>query len=108
MQEPSHLPCPLCGIPEKNKSDLIQEEAEKAINNLKFLNLGFMLSYAMTDLERKVYYFYQIRKNSFKEISEILNKSEGTLRQAWNRCKSRGDSVLEESVDTKVIIPPYI
>ena len=62
----------------------------------------------MTDLERKVYFFYQIRKNSFKEIAKILSKKEGTLRQAWNRCKSRGDKVLEDSVDAKVTIPPYI
>jgi|TARA_R100000152_G_C6712285_1_gene139698 DNA-directed RNA polymerase specialized sigma24 family protein len=108
MSEPSHLPCPMCGKPEKTKEEHIQEEVDQAINNLKFLNLGFMLSYHMTDLERKVYFFYQIRKNTFPEIAEILNKNESTLRKAWNRCKSRGDRVLEESVDTKVLIPPYI
>ena len=52
----------------------------------------------MTDLERKVYYFYQIRKDSFKEMSEIFNKSEGTLRSAWNRCKSKGIKALEDSM----------
>ncbi len=108
MQDPSHLPCPLCGKPDKTKEDIINEEVDQAINNLKFLNLGFSLSYHMTDLERKVYFFYQIRKNSFKEIAKILSKKEGTLRQAWNRCKSRGDKVLEDSVDAKVTIPPYI
>ena len=108
MPEPSHLPCPMCGKPEKTKEEHIQEEVDQAINNLKFLNLGFMLSYYMTDLERKVYFFYQIRKNSFKEIAVILSKREGTLRSVWNRCKKRGDRVLEESVDQKCTIPPYI
>ena len=108
MQEPSHLPCPMCGKPEKNREEIIQQEVDQAINNLKFMNLGYSLAYHMSDLERKVYYFYQIRKNSFKEIANILSKKESTLRSAWFRCKKRGDKALEDSVDQKVIIPPYI
>ena len=100
-QEPSYEPCPMCG-----KSDEVDdrelsrnlEDARKAINNLKFLNLGFSLGYYMTDLERKVYYFHQIRKDSFKEMSAIFNQSEATLKMAWNRCKSKGVKALEDSM----------
>tara|TARA_R110002096_G_scaffold300713_1_gene495463 strand:- start:60 stop:374 length:315 start_codon:yes stop_codon:yes gene_type:complete len=100
-QEPSYEPCPMCG-----KSDEVDdrelsrnlEDARKAINNLKFLNLGFSLGYYMTDLERKVYYFHQIRKDSFKEMSAIFNQSEATLKMAWNRCKSKGVKALEDSI----------
>tara|TARA_R110001592_G_scaffold341487_1_gene630672 strand:- start:493 stop:807 length:315 start_codon:yes stop_codon:yes gene_type:complete len=100
-EEPSYDPCPMCGkSDEVDERELSQnlEDARKAVNNLKFLNLGFGLGYYMTDLERKVYYFHQIRKDSFKEMSEIFNKSEGTLRSAWNRCKSKGIKVLEDSM----------
>jgi len=100
-QELSYDPCPMCGkSDEVDERELSQnlEDARKAVNNLKFLNLGFSLGYYMTDLERKVYYFYQIRKDSFKEMSEIFNKSEGTLRSAWNRCKSKGIKALEDSM----------
>ena len=99
----------MCG---KSDSDIDYDEIEylndQVISNLKFLNLGFLLSYNMTDLERKVYYLYQIKKKSFKEIAQILKRKEGTLRSAWNRCKSRGIKALEESQVDKVIIPPYI
>ena len=100
-EEPSYDPCPMCGkSDEVDERELSQnlEDARKAVNNLKFLNLGFGLGYYMTDLERKVYYFHQIRKDSFKEMSEIFNKSEGTLRSTWNRCKSKGVKALEDSM----------
>lgn len=109
MNEPSHEPCPMCGHSEEEQRITdVQELADIAINNLKFLNLGFTLGYLFTDLERKVYFFYQIRKNTFPEIAQILSKKESTLRSAWNRCKLKGDKALEESVTQKVIIPPYI
>ena len=100
-QEPSYDPCPMCGkSDEVDERELSQnlEDARKAVNNLKFLNLGFSLGYYMTALERKVYYFHQIRKDSFKEMSEMFNKPEGTLRSAWNRCKSKGIKALEDSI----------
>ena len=109
IPEPSHSPCPMCG---KSDDGIDYQEIEslndQAITNLKFLNLGFLLSYYMTDLERKVYYLYQIKKKSFKEIAVILSKKEGTLRSAWDRCKSKGDKALRDSQVHKVIIPPYI
>jgi hypothetical protein len=108
MQEPSHLPCPMCGKPEKTREEKIQEEVDQAINNLKFMNLGYILAFHMSELERKVFYFYQIQKKSFKEIAVILSRKEGTVRSAWQRCKTRGDKALQDSVDQKVIIPPYI
>tara|TARA_R110000744_G_scaffold118615_2_gene221485 strand:+ start:3711 stop:4013 length:303 start_codon:yes stop_codon:yes gene_type:complete len=99
MTEPSHEPCPMCGVSDENERITdVNELADQAINNLKFLNLGFMLGYFMTDLERTVYYHHQIRKCNFKEISKLLNKSESTLTKAWKRCKLRGDKALEDSV----------
>ena len=99
MPEPSHEPCPMCGVSDENERITdVNELADQAINNLKFLNLGFMLGYFMTDLERTVYYHHQIRKCNFKEISKLLNKSESTLTKAWKRCKLRGDKALEDSV----------
>ena len=107
--EPSHEPCPMCGASDEDERITdVRNLAEQAINDLKFLNLGFILAYKMTDLERKVYFFYQIRKNSFKEIAQILSKKESTLRSTWNRCKLKGDKALQESTDQKAIIPPYI
>ena len=107
--EPSHYPCPMWGASdEEERITDVKDLAEEAVNNLKFLNLGFILAYKMTDLERKVYFFYQIRKNSFKEIAQILSRKIPTLRSTWNRCKLKGDKALEESVDQKAIIPPYI
>ena len=99
MPEPSHLPCPMCGHTEEEEriSD-VNALADQAINNLKFLNLGFMLGYIMTDLERSVYYHHQIRKCKFREIAELLNKSEGSIKMAWKRCKLRGDRALADSV----------
>tara|TARA_R110002020_G_scaffold446454_1_gene658734 strand:+ start:151 stop:450 length:300 start_codon:yes stop_codon:yes gene_type:complete len=95
--ESSHEPCPMCGhFEQEERFEEIQELAEQAINNLKFLNLGFSLGYFMTDLEREVYYHHQLRKCTFKEISELLNKSEATLKMAWKRCKLKGDRALEE------------
>ena len=108
-KEPSHYPCPMCG---KSEDQIDYKEIEilnkEAVSNLKFLNLGFLLSHHMTDLERQVYYLYQIQKKSFKEIAVIMSKKQSTLRSAWNRCKSRGDKALAESKVHKVIIPPYI
>ena len=99
MSEPSHEPCPMCGHSyEEEQMVDVNELADQAINNLKFLNLGFTLGYLMTDLERTVYYHHQIRKCNFKEISKLLNKSESTLTKAWNRCKLRGDRALEDSI----------
>jgi DNA-directed RNA polymerase specialized sigma24 family protein len=96
---PSHEPCPMCGHSYEEEQIIdVNELAEQAISNLKFLNLGFSLGYLMTDLERSVYYHHQIRKCKFKEISKILNKSESTLTKAWNRCKLRGDKALEDSI----------
>ena len=61
MTEPSHEPCPMCGVSDENERITdVNELADQAINNLKFLNLGFMLGYFMTDLERTVYYHHQI------------------------------------------------
>jgi len=89
----------MCGVSDENERITdVNELADQAINNLKFLNLGFMLGYFMTDLERTVYYHHQIRKCNFKEISKLLNKSESTLTKAWKRCKLRGDKALEDSV----------
>ena len=100
MLEPNHTPCPMCGTSEENERITdVNELADKAINNLRFLNLGFILSYVMTDLERKVYFFYQIRKNTFKEIAQILSKKESTLRSTWNRCKLKGDKALTKCSD---------
>jgi len=97
--EPSHEPCPMCGHSyEEERITDVNALADQAINNLKFLNLGFTLGYLMTDLERTVYYHHQIRKCNFKEISKLLNKSEPTLRMAWKRCKLRGDRALEDSI----------
>ena len=88
----------MCGhTEEEERIAEIQELAEKAINNLKFLNLGFTLGYFMTDLERLVYFHHQIRKDSFKEISNITKKSQSTLKKAWKRCKVKGDKALAES-----------
>ena len=99
MPEPSHTPCPMCGnSDEEERIADVKHLADQAINNLKFLNLGFTLGYLMTDLERTVYYHHQIRKCNFKEISKLLNKSESTLTKAWNRCKLRGDKALEDSI----------
>ena len=99
MSEPSHEPCPMCGHSYEEEQIVdVNELADQAINNLKFLNLGFTLGYLMTDLERTVYYHHQIRKCNFKEISKLLNKSESTLTKAWNRCKLRGDRALEDSI----------
>lgn len=99
MPEPSHFPCPMCGVSDEDEriSD-VNELADQAINNLKFLNLGFTLGHFMTDLERSVYFHHQIRKCKFKEISKLLNKSEATLKMAWKRCKLKGDRALEESI----------
>ena len=98
MNEPSHEPCPMCGHFEQEKRITdVNELADKAINNLKFLNLGFTLGYFMTDLERLVYFHHQIRKDTFKEISNITRKAESTLKKAWNRCKVKGDKALAES-----------
>ena len=100
MPEPSHNPCPMCGKSDELEQEYyIQEKLQEAINNLKFLNLGFSMAFFMTDLERKVYYHHQIRKCKFSEISKLLNKSEATLKMAWKRCKSRGDKALEDSID---------
>jgi hypothetical protein len=99
MPEPSHEPCPMCGHSDEEQQIAdVNELADQAINNLKFLNLGFTLGYLMTDLERTVYYHHQIRKCKFKEISKLLNKSESTLTKAWNRCKLRGNKALEDSI----------
>ena len=98
MQEPSHLPCPMCGKPEKNREEIIQQEVDQAINNLKFMNLGYSLAYHMSDLERKVYYYKQMKQCTFKEMSILLKKSESTLKKAWKRCKLRGDKALQESI----------
>jgi len=110
MIEPSYEPCPKCndlpcdlcnGEKKENVFDIrsreIEELADQAISNLKFLNLGTTLSYLMTDLEREVYHHHQVRKCNFKEISKLLNKSESTLTKAWKRCKLKGDKALEES-----------
>ena len=97
--EPSHNPCPMCGeSDEEERIADVNQLADEAINNLKFLNLGFMLGHFMTDLERSVYFHHQIRKCKFKEISKLLNKSEATLKMAWKRCKLKGDKALEESI----------
>tara|TARA_R110000765_G_C18504086_1_gene555847 strand:- start:52 stop:351 length:300 start_codon:yes stop_codon:yes gene_type:complete len=97
--EPSHEPCPMCGASdEEERITDVNELADQAVNNLKFLNLGFSLGYLMTDLERTVYFHHQIRKCNFKEISILLNKSESTLTKAWKRCKLRGDKALEDSI----------
>ena len=97
--EPSHKPCPMCGVSDEDERIAdVNQLADQAINNLKFLNLGFTLGYIMTDLERSVYYHHQIRKCNFKEISKLLNKSEGSIKMAWKRCKLRGDKALQESI----------
>jgi len=97
MPQPSHTPCPMCGKSDANdRQEFIYRRMEEAVNNLKFLNLGFSLSYFMTDLERQVYYHHQIRKCKFSEIADLLKKSESTIYRAWKRCKSRGDKVLED------------
>ena len=87
----------MCGhTEEEERITEVQELAEKAINNLRFLNLGFTLGYFMTELERLVYFYHQIRKDNFKEISKITNKSEGSIKMTWKRCKVKGDKALEE------------
>jgi DNA-directed RNA polymerase specialized sigma24 family protein len=89
----------MCGVSDEDERIAdVNQLADQAINNLKFLNLGFTLGYLMTDLERTVYFHHQIRKCNFKEISKLLNKSEPTLRMAWKRCKLRGDRALEDSI----------
>tara|TARA_X000001388_G_C2176371_1_gene101805 strand:+ start:288 stop:605 length:318 start_codon:yes stop_codon:yes gene_type:complete len=100
-QEPSHLPCPMCGKYEKNSFEVLSENrklADQAYNNLKFLFLGFTLSYEMTELERKVFYYHKIKCEKFEHIAKILKKSQSTIYRAWKRCKLRGDKVLEESI----------
>ncbi len=97
--QPSHNPCPMCGTSDEDERIAdVNELANQAINNLKFLNLGFTLGYLMTDLERSVYFQHQIRKDTFKEISITLKKSEATIYRAWKRCKLRGDKALEDSI----------
>ena len=99
IPEPSHEPCPMCGKSEENERiNDVNELADQAMNNLKFLNLGFTLGYLMTDLERAVYFHHQIRKDTFKEISKTLKKSEATIYRAWKRCKLRGDKALQDSM----------
>jgi hypothetical protein len=99
MQEPSHLPCPLCGKSDHQKDEYdYQDKLQRAIDNLKYLNLGFSIAYYMTDLERDVYYYKQMKQCTFKEMSVLLKKSESTLKKAWKRCKLRGDKALQESI----------
>ena len=87
----------MCGHSEEEQRITdVNELADRAINNLKFLNLGFTLGYFMTDLEQLVYFHHQIRKDTFKEISNITRKSESTLKKAWKRCKVKGDKALAE------------
>tara|TARA_X000001382_G_C3154427_1_gene174061 strand:- start:491 stop:763 length:273 start_codon:yes stop_codon:yes gene_type:complete len=89
----------MCGRSEENQEkEYIQQKAQEAINNLKFLNLGIALMHQMTPLEQKVFYMHQIQREKFKDIGVVLHKSEATIKKAWQRCKSRGDKVLEESV----------
>ena len=101
MPEPSVSYCPMCGDEDKNSVEEYFEDtrvlARRAIDNLKFMNLGFSLSYYMTDFERKVYFFHQIRRDKFSDIAEILGKSEASIKMAWKRCKLKGDKALEES-----------
>ena len=68
MPEPSHEPCPMCGESDKKTEEyFIQEKAERAIWNLKFLHLGFTICNNMTEFERSVFFRHQIRKESFQE-----------------------------------------
>ena len=99
MPEPSHYPCPMCGHSDDQDQEFyIQDRMQRAIDNLKFLNLGFTLGFNMNELESKVFYHHQIRKCKFKEIAELLNKSEGSIKMAWKRCKLRSDKTLEDSL----------
>lgn len=99
MPEPSHLPCPMCGeSKDQDEEYYIQSQIQRAIDNLKFLNLGFTLAFNMTDFERRVFYHHQIRKCTFKEIADLLSKSEASIKMAWKRCKSRSDKTLEDSL----------
>lgn len=98
MQEPSHLPCPLCGKSDHQKDEYdYQDKLQRAIDNLKYLNLGFSIGYLMTDLERDVFYYKQMKMLTFEEISQQLKKSESTIYRAWKRCKLKGDKALQES-----------
>ena len=45
--------------------DNIQDKLQRAIDNLKFLNLGFSMAFFMTEYEEKVFYHRQIRKCKF-------------------------------------------
>lgn len=97
--EPSHNPCPMCGKSDDLEQEYYtQDKMQRAIDNLKFLNLGFSIAFFMTEFEQKVFYHHQIRKCKFREIAELLNKSEGSIKMAWKRCKLRGDRALADSV----------
>ena len=99
MPEPSHNPCPMCGHSDDQEQEYyIQDKLQRAIDNLKFLNLGFSMAFFMTEYEQKVFYHRQIRKCKFKEISKLLNKSEGSVKMAWKRCKLRSDRALADSI----------
>lgn len=99
MPEPSHEPCPMCGESDKKTEEyFIQEKAERAIWNLKFLHLGFTICHNMTKFERLVFFRHQIRKESFQEISQAMNKPIHSIYAAWKRCKSRSDKTLEQSI----------
>ncbi|QDP55060.1 MAG: hypothetical protein Tp1111SUR768151_29 [Prokaryotic dsDNA virus sp.] len=99
MPEPSHEPCPMCGESDKKTEEyFIQEKAERAIWNLKFLHLGFTICNNMTEFERSVFFRHQIRKESFQEISQAMNKPIHSIYAAWKRCKSRSDKTLEQSI----------
>lgn len=111
MPEPSHKPCPMCGKDEESTQDIFDEVsflADRAVQNLKFLHLGVFATYLMTDLERSVFFYHQIRREKFKDVAKILKKSEASVKMAWKRCKSKFDKALKESSEENVYFFPYI
>mgnify|MGYP003152863814 FL=1 len=111
MPEPSHKPCPMCGKDEESTQDVFDEVtflADRAVENLKFLHLGFYSSYLMTDLERSVFFYHQIKREKFKDVARILKRSEGSVKMAWKRCKLKIEKALEESSKENVYFFPYI
>jgi len=98
MQEPSHTPCPLCGnTEEEDWINYRQREYQRNKQRISDLNAGFLICYFMTELQSDVFFNHQIKKLTFKDISEMFDRSEASIKNVWQRCKSKAHSTLQDS-----------
>lgn len=98
MQEPSHTPCPLCGnTKDEDWISYRQREYQRNKQRISDLNAGFMICYFMTELQSDVFFNHQIKKLTFKQISEMFDKSEASIKNVWQRCKSKAHGTLQHS-----------